>query len=533
MARLSLLLRVERQAKIFEVSELAPWIEQTCEALAYAHHRAKIIHRDLKPTNLMLNSRGDLKVADFGIARSLTESVTTLTMARGTSGTLVYMSPQQLDGTRASHLDDIYSLGATIYELITSKPPFCSGAAESQIRSIVAPSMSERRSELGVTGAAIPPAWEQTVAACLAKDPAERPQSAGEVAKRLGLSVPQYTGSVWTAAPQTPPPTVVPAVKPMKRKIATVGALTSLILISGLLGWYFGFHVPAKAQLSFGSVTKEHPYENSLGMKFVPVPGTNVLFSIWDTRVRDFRAYAEATNYRQQGGIKTTRLVTNENGSYTTKFGLDGDASWEQPGFKQSAEHPIVGVSWNEATAFCAWVTETERKAGRIGAQQQYRLPTDTEWTTAVGKTRYPWGNTWPPPKGAGNYFDESAATKWPAERSHVPGNDGFPRTSPVGSFKPNRFGLYDMGGNVWQWCEDWYRKEMNDEVVLNKFPSSRDDAGGSNSVFCAVAAGSAANLRLSCPRVAPATFRTPELTATDSVVCWVRLRGRLTTLAV
>src|SRR5438477_3067754 len=143
-------LRVERPDKVFKVAEIAPWIEQTCEALVYAHERAKIVHRDLKPANLMLNSKGDLKVADFGIARSLTDSVSMLTMARGTSGTLVYMSPQQIDGKRASHLDDIYSLGATIYELLTSKPPFYSGAIEHQIKEIPVPSMADRRVELGI-----------------------------------------------------------------------------------------------------------------------------------------------------------------------------------------------------------------------------------------------------------------------------------------------------------------------------------------------------------------------------------------------
>lgn len=75
----------------------------------------------------MVNQRGDLKMADFGIARSLADSVSMLTHARGTSGTLVYMSPQQLDGERGAHLDDVYSFGATIYELLTSKPPFYSG----------------------------------------------------------------------------------------------------------------------------------------------------------------------------------------------------------------------------------------------------------------------------------------------------------------------------------------------------------------------------------------------------------------------
>jgi len=99
-------------------------MSQLCDALDYAHNHAHVIHRDLKPANLMVNQRGELKVSDFGIARSLEDSMSVITKAGGRSGTLAYMSPQQLEGERGTHLDDIYSLGATVYELLTSKPPF-------------------------------------------------------------------------------------------------------------------------------------------------------------------------------------------------------------------------------------------------------------------------------------------------------------------------------------------------------------------------------------------------------------------------
>src|SRR5438105_10427243 len=180
-------LRAEKEQKVFEPNELSEWTIQLCNALDYAHNHAKIIHRDLKPANLMVNQRGDLKVSDFGIARSLGDSVSRLTMEQGRSGTLVYMSPQQLGGERGTHLDDIYSLGASIYELLTSKPPFYSGNIDRQIHERIAPSMSERRKELDIAPALLPPIWEEVVAACLAKDPAQRPQSTADVANRLSL----------------------------------------------------------------------------------------------------------------------------------------------------------------------------------------------------------------------------------------------------------------------------------------------------------------------------------------------------------
>jgi serine/threonine protein kinase len=181
-------LRCDKEGKVFETAELTDWMSQLCDALDYAHNYAHIIHRDLKPANLMVNQRGELKVSDFGIARSLGDSMSVITMAGGRSGTLAYMSPQQLEGERGTHLDDIYSLGASVYELLTSKPPFCVGNIDRQIREKIPPSMTERRKEFEIEARPIPAVWEETIAACLAKDPARRPQSASEVVQRFKLS---------------------------------------------------------------------------------------------------------------------------------------------------------------------------------------------------------------------------------------------------------------------------------------------------------------------------------------------------------
>ena len=220
-------LRADKERKVFEPDEVAGWTAQLCDALDYAHNQARIIHRDLKPANLMVNQKGDLKVSDFGIARSLGDSISKLTMASGTSGTLVYMSPQQLDGERGTHLDDIYSLGATIYDLLTSKPPFYSGSLDRQIHERIAPSMTERRKDLNIEPASVPSIWEEVVAACLKKDPAQRPQSTAEVANRLQLSAPR-TG--WA-------PTISVA-RPTKKALLVVGIALLVVLAIG--GWYLG-----------------------------------------------------------------------------------------------------------------------------------------------------------------------------------------------------------------------------------------------------------------------------------------------------
>jgi serine/threonine protein kinase len=207
-------LRVDQPGKVFDVHALGPWIRQACEALQYAHESARIAHRDIKPANLMLNGKGELKVADFGIARSLSDSVSSLTLVHGASGTLAYMSPQQITGERATHLDDIYSIGATIYELLTGKPPFYSGDITDQIKTKSPEPMSQRRTNLNITSEhGIPVHWEDTIRACLAKLPQERPQHAAEIIQRLGLigrEPPTVTTSVPPPLVAVAPPVIAP-----------------------------------------------------------------------------------------------------------------------------------------------------------------------------------------------------------------------------------------------------------------------------------------------------------------------------------
>jgi serine/threonine protein kinase len=182
-------LRAKQPKRVFEVREVEKWVAQLLAALNYAHHSAEVIHRDLKPANLMVDRDGDLKVTDFGIARSITDAINRVTLGVGNStGTLAYMSPQQADGHKPQISDDLYAFGSTVYELLTGKPPFHSGNIGLQLRHESPVSATQRRAEFGLTGLEpIPPVWEETLLACLDKDPAKRPANAGEIAALLGL----------------------------------------------------------------------------------------------------------------------------------------------------------------------------------------------------------------------------------------------------------------------------------------------------------------------------------------------------------
>jgi formylglycine-generating enzyme required for sulfatase activity len=234
---------------------------------------------------------------------------------------------------------------------------------------------------------------------------------------------------------------------------------------------------PSQASASSpADATKECPFINSLGMPFVPIPRFETCFCVWPVRVQDYEQYCAATG-----------------------------ATYPPCPFPQGSDHPVVGVTWNDAIEFCVWLTRKERAEGRIDDKTVYRLPTDLEWSAAVGlpyepeptpeerhlkAPDYPWGLRWPPPENAGNYehhrdgdypgflrFYEDMLSdgdpqasilktfyeEWKTEWSIV---DNYQYTSPVGSFCPNSNNIYDLGGNVWEWCMDSVTKYSHEHHI-------------------------------------------------------------------
>jgi formylglycine-generating enzyme required for sulfatase activity len=161
-----------------------------------------------------------------------------------------------------------------------------------------------------------------------------------------------------------------------------------------------------------------------------------------------FRLFVDETGYK-------TEAEKDGKGGYGWNEGSKSAEqnprfTWQSPGFEQTDEHPVVNVSWNDAQEFITWLSQKEGKT--------YRLPTEAEWEYACragSRTAYFCGDD---PEGlaaVANIADGTGKEKYPQRTWSIAARDGYVNTAPVGRFRSNAFGLYDMLGNVWEWCQD------------------------------------------------------------------------------
>jgi hypothetical protein len=200
-----------------------------------------------------------------------------------------------------------------------------------------------------------------------------------------------------------------------------------------------------------GAVVFGKPWKNSLGMRMVPL-GRSML-AVTETRVDEFEQFVRSTGLKRSAGHEGGR----------------------------KGNEPVTQVTRLEAGLFCRWLTDRERGQGLLEEDQEYRLPTDDEWSMAAYLPRergatpaernlriegiYPWGFTWPPLTKQGNFADES--TKADAAKVVPKYDDGFAGLAAVGALKPDGRGLSDLSGNVWEWVLDpWSGKDDGDGVV-------------------------------------------------------------------
>ncbi len=197
-----------------------------------------------------------------------------------------------------------------------------------------------------------------------------------------------------------------------------------------------------------------------------------------------FAAFVQDAGYESEAekdGNGGYGYEKNSDGAFEWK--QDPKFTWKQPGFTQRDEEPVVNVSWNDACDYCNWLSKKEgvpefyrTGVGSVSVQggSGYRLPTEAEWEYACragSKSAFQFGDDAEGMERVGNVADASSKAKYNWSEA-ITADDGYANTSPIGSFRANGFGLFDMHGNVWEWCWDVY--------VENGSSSATDPDGAS-----------------------------------------------------
>jgi formylglycine-generating enzyme required for sulfatase activity len=398
-------------------------------------------HRDVKPANLLLVG-GSVKVGDFGLAKLLENTAVTNTSS---AMTIAYAAPEMIQKRLHRHSDQ-YALAVSYCQLCGGRLPFKGDAVQMMYAHLSQPPDLEM----------LPEVERSIVARALAKEPNERWPSCRAFVEALATAgqKTQYAlaGQASEAAPRAAgarsetalEKTVRVSLPPEARRRWLAGAggllaLAGLTLLWLLLG---GNADPGKPpKLAEEDLPKQ--FENSIGMKLVRIdPGKFLMGSPaaeperepWDTG-NEWQHEVEITKPFYLGVHEVTQeqycKVMGNNPSRFTAAGEGQDTS----------NFPVEQVSWHDAVKFCQKLSAL---AVEKQAKRTYRLPTEAEWEYACRGGRsspFHFGNTITSAKA--NFSDSKLG-----------------RTTSVGSYLPNDFGLYDMHGNVWEWCSDWYAKD-------------------------------------------------------------------------
>jgi formylglycine-generating enzyme required for sulfatase activity/serine/threonine protein kinase len=529
-------------------------IRQAALGLQHAHERG-LVHRDIKPSNLLLASGGIqppvgspvVKVLDLGLARfqgnlgSDSKVGESLTQENTVVGTPDFIAPEQILNARSADIRaDLYSLGCTFYFLLTGRPPF---PGESLGEKLVRHQLHEP-DLVELLRPDVPADVTAIVRKLMAKRPEDRYQTPGELAAVLGALPPPGPGAAAIAAPRSP---ALPATydtverrettewrpaaprRPRLIGIALAGALALavLVLVPLMLLWpkdrarVKAPERPLKPAPTTADA-KPQPIANSVGMKLMLIPAGEYwmgspgsepnrephegpqhlvritkpfYLGVHETTVGSFRAFVQATGYQTLAERGAGAMRYGPNGETVT----DSNCTWKTPGWPLADDQPVVCVTRADALAFCDWLSKKEKKI--------YRLPSEAEWEYACRAgttTPYHFGNTISPERAAYNSNPRPVAGTGPLR---IP-------SLKVGSYSPNGFGVYDMHGNVWEWCADWYDPKYYEQ-------SPTDDPKGPASGSLAVLRGGGFEVGLAQCRSA---FRFPLLPDIRHIVIGFRV---------
>lgn len=450
--------------------ELLCYLQHAAEGIDFLNNAQEIVHRDIKPENLLL-FQGQVKLVDFGFARlaearSVTNSVW---------GTPAYAPPEARNGRLQPNVD-IYCLAATFYHLRTGRLPFGKGN-----------DCERRKAALDINPEGLEPFELAALQSALDPDPGKRTYRSAQALVDALAAAP--VAEVREQPTRRKPRQVPSSARSVRDKIrlltvreeqqeaadreaAEERKASQLVQFRRRLGElidaqdfpaayatanYLLREAPDDADLLDLKTFLEQPAadgrlrcQDDVGIRFALIPlGEFLMGSPRDEADRRDDEFQHPVSITQPFYLAVHPVTVEQfdRFAYETGHKPGGKAPWTAPGYSQSADHPVVNVSWEDATAFCQWLS--------VKTGKPYELPTEAQWEYAArgGADRYAAFGV-----GCGRSLTSVQANfdgRYPyGDAGKGPFVEG---TTPVGQFDANGFGLHDMHGNVWEWCMDWY----------------------------------------------------------------------------
>lgn len=454
----------------FTDENLQKWWDQMVDALNYTHDKG-IVHRDIKPSNIFLDRNGNIKLADFGIAK-IKESIS-MTQTGATMGTLMYMSPEQVqDSKHIGPQSDTYSLAVTFVHLLTGKAPYDTTSSNDYV---IRKGIVEQELDLSVLSSP----WRVFLKPYLAKDPADRPAlRAFSVVHETpqNPTIDEDEGTIVEDSPaseedentiiespcngalsknnhqdgssisETEQPSLVlqptqPAKKKRKRHtwiipVALVGGIM-IISITIAMVYFVEEHVgnfdnntlivTESGDLAFTVKGVSFVMKRVEGGSFLM--GSDSISYVWEkTGTLSMSTVPVDKDKDDTKPVHSVTLSTYYIGETEVTQALWNKLMRDNPSGQEGDNYPVYKVSWNECQKF---ISKLNRLTGK-----NFRLPTEAEWEFAARggnqSNGYIYAGSDDYDKVAGGY--------------HV-----------VKTKQPNELGIYDMSGNVDEWCSDWY----------------------------------------------------------------------------